>query len=103
MTAYRAALVTAALLGLVATAPGAHAQSNERGELIAYSCSGCHGQDFRGAGGMPLLRGRDAEELNTLMTEFRSGQRYSTVMRRLSLGLNEADIRAVSQFLSALR
>lgn len=91
-----------AVAALATTAP-AQAQTNERGQMIAYSCSGCHGHDFNGAGGVPLLRGRNANELNTMMVEFRGGQRYSTVMRRLLLGLNEAEIRAVSDYLATLR
>jgi sulfide dehydrogenase cytochrome subunit len=91
------------VITVAGAAGGAQAQANQRGEIIAYSCSGCHGHDFKGSGGVPLLRGRNADELSQMMTEFRAGQRYSTVMRRLALGLDEADMRAVSDYLAGLR
>jgi cytochrome subunit of sulfide dehydrogenase len=91
-------------LGLLGSAAPALAQSTvERGLLISFTCSGCHGHDFNGVGGIPLLRGRDAAELNAQMTEFRSNQRYSTVMGRLARGMTEDDIRAVSAYLANLR
>lgn len=73
------------------------------GGLVAQTCGGCHGADYKGVGGMPTLRGRDAAELIVAMNEFRANQRYSTVMGRLSRGLTEAEISAVSTYLAALR
>jgi len=93
----------AAVAFLIAGGSAAAQQANERGLMISYSCSGCHGHDFAGQGGMPLLRGRSADELTGMMLEFRSNQRYSTVMGRLVRGLTEEEIRAVSAYLATLR
>jgi sulfide dehydrogenase cytochrome subunit len=90
-------------LGLLVAGPAAAQGTVERGLLVSFTCSGCHGHDFNGVGGIPLLRGRSADELNTKMAEFRSNQRYSTVMGRLARGMTEDDIRAVSTYLANLR
>ncbi len=95
--------LAAAALGAVLLSSPTVAQTVQRGEVVAYTCSGCHGADYQGVGSVPLLRGRNADELNSIMVEMRGGQRYSTVMRRLLLGLNEDDIRAVSNYLASLR
>ena len=87
-----------------AAAPAAPAIPPEQlGGLVAQTCAGCHGADFKGVGGMPILRGRPAAELQTRMTEFRSNAAYSTVMGRLARGLSEPEIAAVSTYLSSLR
>lgn len=100
-----ASVAGAMMIGAMTIGAAGAQQANPmgRGELIAYTCSGCHGHDFNGVGGIPLIRGRDAQEITTKMLEFRSGQRYSTVMRRLSLGMSEDDLRAVSTYLASLR
>lgn len=99
----RKSLAAAALGAVLLSSPTIAQQAVQRGEIVAYTCSGCHGADFQGVGGVPLLRGRNADELNSVMVEMRGGQRYSTVMRRLLLGLNETEIRAVSDYLASLR
>lgn len=77
--------------------------SSNLGALVVQTCTGCHGADLNGAGGMPLLRGRPAAELQIAMAEFRANQRYSTVMGRLARGLTEPEIAAVSQYIASLR
>ena len=101
----RAAILGSALtIGLVGLAQAQSApQPAELGALVAQTCSGCHGGDLNGSGGMPSLRARRAGELQEMMTEFRSNQRYSTVMGRLARGLTEAEIAAVSTYLATLR
>lgn len=99
MAVFAAGMVAATAAG----AQMAQAQQLDRGRVVAFSCSGCHGHEYKGAGGVPLLRGRPEAELNQMMDEFRSGQRYSTVMRRLVNGMTEAEVRAVSTYLSSLR
>ena len=103
MTSFGRAWVLGASLAL-ATTTGAMAQAPANlGALVVQTCSGCHGGDLKGQGGMPLLRGRPAEELATKMNEFRANQRYSTVMGRLARGLTAEEIQAVSAYIASLR
>lgn len=98
----RSALLGAGLLVTAASAAAAQSPA-ELGALVSQTCAGCHGADLKGAGGMPLLRGRPAGELQTAMAEFRANQRYSTVMGRLARGMTEPEIAAVSAYIATLR
>ncbi len=66
----------------------------------ALSCSGCHG-----AAGVeiPSLSGLSADEINEAMGAFKSGARPATLMNRLAKGFNEAETRAISQWLASQR
>ena len=66
----------------------------------ALSCSGCHG-----APGVeiPSLSGLSADEITEAMGAFKSGARPATLMNRLAKGFNEAETRAISQWLASQR
>ena len=60
----------AVLLGAAAPPPG------------GLSCSGCHG----GVAPLPVLAGRDPDEIVAAMDQYRSGARPATVMDRIAKG-----------------
>ncbi len=66
----------------------------------ALSCSGCHG-----AVGLeiPSLSGLTADQITEAMGAFKSGARPTTLMNRLAKGFNEAETRAISQWLASQR
>ena len=70
----------AVLLGAAAPPPG------------ALSCSGCHG----GVAPLPVLAGRDADEIVARLDEFRAGTRPATVMDRISKGFSHDDAVAIA-------
>jgi cytochrome c553 len=67
----------------------------------ASSCSGCHAPAASGAVIVPPLGGRPAAETASLMREFKSGARPSTVMGRIAKGFDDAEIDAIAQWLGA--
>jgi cytochrome c553 len=80
----RASLIAAALLlGAAAPPPG------------ATNCSGCHN-----ANALPI-DGQDAGTLAATLLAYRSGERPSTLMGRLTKGLTPEQIHAIADWVSA--
>src|SRR5215475_2484658 len=67
----------------------------------ASSCSGCHPATAGVATPVPRLAGRDAAQITTAMTEFRTGKRPATVMDRIAKGFTDDETRAIAAFLAA--
>jgi cytochrome subunit of sulfide dehydrogenase len=69
----------------------------------ASSCSGCHAASAKVETPVPKIRGRDAADIVAAMQGFRSGERSSTVMRRIAKGFSEDEIRAIAVWLAMQR
>jgi len=67
----------------------------------ASSCSGCHPATAGVATPVPRLNGRDAGQITTAMTEFRTGKRPATVMDRIAKGFTDDETKAIAAFLAA--
>ena len=67
----------------------------------ASSCSGCHPATAGVATPVPRLAGRDAAQITTAMTEFRTGKRPATVMDRIAKGFTDDETKAIAAFLAA--
>src|SRR5262245_44469708 len=67
----------------------------------ASSCSGCHPATAGVATPVPRLVGRDAAQITTAMTEFRTGKRPATVMDRIAKGFTDDETKAIAAFLAA--
>ena len=67
----------------------------------AASCSGCHPATAGVATPVPRLAGRDAAQITTAMTEFRTGKRPATVMDRIAKGFSDEETKAIAAFLAA--
>ena len=65
----------------------------------ASSCSGCHGISSTGAA-VPVLRGRPAAEIASIMRAFKSGARPATVMGRIAKGFSDPEIDAFGTWTS---
>jgi sulfide dehydrogenase cytochrome subunit len=94
----RTALAAGLLAALMGTAP-AMAQA----PLAAEGCTGCHGPNGAGAGGVPAIAGRDAAELRALMAAFRANERPATIMGRVARGYTEAEIAAMAEHFAQIR
>lgn len=69
---------------------------------LADTCAGCHGTDGVSAGpSMPTIAGMPAGYLKELMRAFKSGERPSTIMGRLTQGYSEAEIDQISDVYAA--
>ena len=67
----------------------------------ASSCSGCHPATAGVATPVPRLNGRDAAQITTAMTEFRTGKRPATVMDRIAKGFTDDETKAIAAYLAA--
>jgi cytochrome c553 len=76
----RAIGALAVLLGAAAPPPG------------ALSCSGCHG----GVAPLPVLAGRDSDEIVARLDEFRAGTTPATVMGRIAKGFSHDETVAIA-------
>jgi cytochrome c553 len=83
------ALLTAAAASAAEPPPG------------ATSCSGCHPTSAAAEAKVPPLRGQNAADIVAAMEAFRSGERPSTVMRRIAKGFSDDEIRAIAAWLAA--
>lgn len=66
----------------------------------AASCSGCHAVSAAAESPVPKINGRSANETVTLMNEFRSGAKPSTVMNRIAKGFTEEETRRIAAWLA---
>jgi sulfide dehydrogenase cytochrome subunit len=67
----------------------------------ASSCSGCHPATAVVATPVPRLVGRDAAQITTAMTEFRTGKRPATVMDRIAKGFTDDETKAIAAYFAA--
>jgi cytochrome c553 len=67
----------------------------------ASSCSGCHPATAGVATPVPRLAGRDAAQITTAMTEFRTGKRPATVMNRIAKGFTDDETKAIATYFAA--
>ncbi|MDD5249180.1 MAG: c-type cytochrome [Rhodocyclaceae bacterium] len=92
--------VWALATGALAMSAAAHA-APPTAAMLANACGGCHGTQGASAGpSMPNLAGQSKKALVEAMKAFKSGERSSTVMGRLTKGYSDADIVAMSEYFS---
>ncbi|WP_126456592.1 c-type cytochrome [Sulfuriflexus mobilis] len=93
-------LITALLLAATTTA---QAVGISQGAMLANSCAACHGTDGRSPGAIPSIHGKSAEFISSALTEFRSGERASTVMGRHTRGYSDEEIRLIAEHFGTLK
>jgi len=94
---------TLLLATLLACAPGlaqAQVPDPNLGRNLAANCANCHGTNGASVGGMPGLAGRPRAEMMQMLREFREGKRPATIMHQLAKGYTDAQLEAVTTYLS---
>lgn len=92
------------VLAAIALAPiGASAQGDPgRGEVIAYTCSGCHGIPFYKnvypTYSVPKLGGQNQEYLIAALKAYREGTRLHATMQAQAATLSDQDILDVTAY-----
>lgn len=97
----RARALAAVALGTL-LAGGASAQAAPEGRLLASNCFQCHGTNGKGPG-FDKLAGKSASELYKELLEFRAGKEGKGIMAAHALGYSDAQLRALSTYLSTQR
>jgi cytochrome c553 len=88
-----------------AVKPAATASSAAGKELFAQRCSMCHGEQARGNENTPRLAGQQPEYLKMSITRYRdrTGERIYEPMSTMTSVLKNADITALTAYLSSLQ
>ena len=103
MQILRSALGAAALAGLaLGASASAQTVTIPTGRLLASNCFQCHGTNGKGPG-FDKLAGKSAAELYKELKEFQSGEEGNGLMARHASGFTDAQLRALSQYLSRQR
>jgi sulfide dehydrogenase cytochrome subunit len=71
--------------------------------MLSNSCSACHGTDGKSPGAIPGIYGKSAKFLTQALTEFRSGNRQSTVMERHARGYSDQEIKLIADYFASLK
>ena len=66
--------------------------------VMADSCSGCHGTDGQSLGAMPAFNTKTADELKKMLRDYRTGAREATVMDRIMKGYSDAQLDAIVDY-----
>ena len=98
MRTSKLALVCGALM-VTTTAFG----SDAGGEIIGFTCNGCHGTDGVSKGAVASVKGMPAQYLEQAMKDYKTGSRPSTIMGRIARGYSDAELAAVAQYYSGLK
>lgn len=87
------------LLSGLCAATVVHAQAPTRAEVLASSCTSCHGPGGQGSLRIPGLRTLDMEEIFEIMLGFQNGEERETVMTRVALAFSNEELELISEFL----
>ena len=72
-------------------------------EMLAVTCAGCHGTNGASNGpATPTIAGLEEEYFVDVMKEFKSGDRYSTIMQRIAKGYSDDEIAAMAGHFSKM-
>jgi cytochrome c len=92
----------ALLLGCMSAVSPMHAdEAVEYGAYLSGECVTCHRTDAS-SGAIPVLAGRNSQEILTALAAFKSGERASPVMRDIAARLAEDEMSALAAYFSSL-
>jgi sulfide dehydrogenase cytochrome subunit len=96
MTMKKVMILSALLLSSSAIA-------DERAEIMANNCAGCHGTDgIVENSALISIAGLKADVFIQTMQDFRNNERDSTIMRNVALALSDDEIAAMAKYFEAL-
>ena len=71
--------------------------------LLASNCFSCHGMEGRSSGITEDIYGMPAEKFTKALAGFKSGEKESTVMQRISKGYSDDEIKAMAGYFAAIK
>ncbi len=66
--------------------------------MLANTCAGCHGTDGVSVGQAPTIAGLEEEYFVDVMMQYKSGDRWSTIMDRIAQGYTDEEIEAIATY-----
>ena len=94
----------AALLGFLLLGAGAaQAADPNLGRNLAATCANCHGTNGKAVAGsgMGSLAGENKANMLQKLTDFRNGDRPSTIMQQIAKGYSEAQLTLIADYFAA--
>lgn len=89
-------------VALAILALGAQAEGIRSPSMLANTCAGCHGTNGASAGeAMPTIGGLDKGYLATVLDDYKTGLRPSTIMGRIMRAYSDQEIAAIASFYAA--
>lgn len=73
------------------------------GQMLANTCTGCHGNKGESKGAAPSINGLSAEQMEQAMLDYKSGKRPATVMDRIAKGYSDEEITAMAEYFASLK
>nr|MBS0021097.1 c-type cytochrome [Gammaproteobacteria bacterium] len=73
------------------------------GQMLAYTCAGCHGNNGVSKGAIPSINNLSAEQMAQAMLDYKSEKRPGTVMNRIAKGYTEEEIKAMADYFASLK
>ncbi len=71
--------------------------------MLSNTCAGCHGTNGASGGpATPTIAGLEEEYFVDVMNQFKSGERYSTIMGRIAKGYTDDEIKAMAGHFSKM-
>lgn len=95
----RKPLLGALLVGASLSLATAAQANDKRGMVLALSCASCHGTNGNSPGSIPAIAGKSASYIESAMKQFRSEERYATVMNRIAKGYTDEEIKLLAEHL----
>ncbi len=95
----RKPLLGALLVGAGLSLATAAQANDKRGMVLALSCASCHGTNGNSPGSIPAIAGKSASYIESAMKQFRSEERYATVMNRIAKGYTDEEIKLLAEHL----
>ncbi|MFM7345139.1 MAG: c-type cytochrome [Tagaea sp.] len=89
VAAFAAGIAIAQTPPAATPAPPAAAPAAAPGNVLAATCSGCHGKNGVSVAEIPSINGKTALQLQTAMLDFKNDRRPATVMNRHAKGFSD--------------
>lgn len=92
--------LTAVVAGIMLSG-SAIASDPRSASMLANTCAGCHGTNGASAGdAMPIIGGFDKRYLEAVLSQFKSGERDSTIMGRIMRGYSDLEVKAIASYMA---
>jgi sulfide dehydrogenase cytochrome subunit len=97
MSLFRTAFLSFSFIATCLSFPAAQAEVT-RGEMLANSCTACHGTDGQGSKRIPRINNLDVADTIELMKSFKQGGGGGSVMTLLAPGYTDEEIRLIAEY-----
>ncbi|NTW48780.1 MAG: c-type cytochrome [Chlorobiales bacterium] len=79
------------------------AKEIKRGQILALSCTSCHGPDGKSAGTMPSLQGKSAEYIESQLKRYKAGEGNPSIMDRFAKAYSDEEIKLIAEYFGNIK